>query len=754
MRNLRDMAVLRYLLICLTLCLLPATICAEQATAVLVTVKGYFGPDQVAAITKQIDKAELGPKMPLLMVLDSTSGDLKATLGLAQHLYEQRLSKAFPIITYLSSRVLGPAALLPFVSDEVIASPYIAWGAIPQGAESIVALNVLRNQVTSLISPQHPKSRILQVLAQAMVDDTIYVIDDNGWKVVQELPMPVGTLISSKGETLVVSHLQLKELGVVTQFETLAELTAQYHLTPEEPTVVKTAEQISASAFESQLTEHIHIDSTRPLTVGHIVIDDRTSGINQGTWLLVKTALDHYKKTKPAFIILELNTPGGEVYAAELISEALKNMDVESNIPVVTYINNWAMSAGALLAYSTRFITIAKDASMGAAAPVIANAEGKMEDASEKVNSAMRSDMANRASFFGRNSLLAEAMVDKDVILVMRHGKILKLDREDQIQKTGEDPDFIISAKGKLLTLNASDLIKYGVADIVVPPMSLPEITNSEEDDGQWPANKMALFHLPFFDKMKDATIDSFRPDWRVQFLSFLTTPAVASLLMLGLMLGLYMEMSSPGVGLPGIVAVTCLFLIMLSSFALEAINSLDLIILAIGLLLLGLEVFVLPTFGFAGLIGLAMVIFGLFSLLLPSISTVTFDFDTHTWNPAGDEFMTRLVWLCGSLVVAIVVAALLGRFVVPRFAAASRLVLKGEQVGYIAGIDPKSLPQPGAEGFVAATLRPSGKVTINEVLYDAVSDGSFIEKGTPIRVLRLDGSKIVVSEIMEDIEA
>src|SRR5207245_166319 len=119
--------------------------------------------------------------------------------------------------------------------------------------------------------------------------------------------------------------------------------------------------------------------------IGHVLIDDRESGINQSTFLYVKAAMDEYKKSKPLFVILELNTPGGEVFAAQRISDALKELDTQYGIPVVAFVNNWAISAGAMLAYSCRFIVVTKDGAMGAAEPQ--TVEGtKMEAASEKVN--------------------------------------------------------------------------------------------------------------------------------------------------------------------------------------------------------------------------------------------------------------------------------------------------------------------------------------------------------------------------------
>jgi membrane-bound ClpP family serine protease len=504
-------------------------------------------------------------------------------------------------------------------------------------------------------------------------------------------------------------------------------------------------EKAAETSFSEKLSEHIHFETEKPNTIGWIAIKD-SAGINQSTWLHVKNALDYYKKHKPIFIVLELNTPGGEVFAAQKISDALKEFDIQYNVPVVTFINNWAISAGAMLAYSTRFITTAKDGSMGAAEPLMVESSGETKTASEKVNSALRADFANRANFFGRNPYIAEAMVDKDVILVFRDGKIIKLDHEDQIRRGESNPDTIISTKGKLLTLNAEELIKYRVADALVIPSQVPLISDAEEKSGKWPAEKSLLFKLPFFSEIPNATIDAYRMDWKTQFFVLLANPVVSSILFLGLMLGFYIEISTPGFGVPGTIALFCLTLIVLSSFALEIANWLELILLLLGLAILLVELFILPTFGLLGFIGLLFFIAGLFGLMLPGLGSIDYEFDTKTWNAAGEAFLEKLGWLSGTILVALGVILFLARYITPKFAGFRRFVLSGnEQDGYIAGDNPEKLPQPGSKGIVEATLRPSGKIVINDMLYDAISSGGYIEKGESVIVEQLDGSVIVV---------
>lgn len=504
-------------------------------------------------------------------------------------------------------------------------------------------------------------------------------------------------------------------------------------------------------SLEDRLKKYIHYNSSGPNTIGHLLIEERTTGISESTWLYVKTGLDYYKKTRPAFIILELNTPGGEVYAAQKISDALKRMDIQEEIPIVTFINNWAISAGAMLAYSTRFISVVKDASMGAAEPVLLGQTGEMKEASEKINSAMRIDFANRARFFDRNPDIAEGMVDKDIILVWRDGKIVRLSAESQIRTTDPNPDTVIKAKGKLLTLTAEQMMKYGVADILLPPTKVASITQEELASGKWLGSQMALFHQSFFDKIPNPTVDSYRMDWKTKFFVFLANPIVSSLLMLGLMAGLYLEMSSPGIGLPAVLAFVCLFLIILSSLSLDIANWLEVILLITGILVVIVDLFVFPTFGLLGIIGVILFLAGLFGMMLPGIGSVEFDFDTKTWNAAGEAFVRRLAWLCGTLVLGCVVILLLARYVTPTVAAWSRLVLTGHEQetskGYVAGVEVSKLPAVGSKGEAMSMLRPAGKVLINDAIYDAISSGNYIEQGSPIIVSRLDGSVIVVDK-------
>ncbi len=509
-----------------------------------------------------------------------------------------------------------------------------------------------------------------------------------------------------------------------------------------------------AADFSQKLSAAITFPAGEEHHIGRIVINDRQNGITTATWIYVSSALSVYKKTKPACIILELDTPGGEVFTAERIADALQEMDTQYNIPVIAYVNNWAMSAGALLAYSCRFIVIAKGASMGAAEPVTLGATGQMEAAPEKITSALRSDFASRAQFFGRNSAIAMAMVDKDLILVRRQGKIITLDTEDQVHKDGPQPDVILKPKGKLLTLNTEQLMEYGVADMMLPPMRLPPLTEQEErqeqETGRIPLQKSPFIQIPFFEHALPCSIDTFREDWQTRFLAFLTLPAVSSILFLGLIVGFYMEMTSSGFGIAGLVGLLSLFFIVLSSFALEAVAWFEPIMLLFGLFLIGLELFFFPTMGILGVLGTLFMVVGLMGMVLPGIESV--QFNGEVLNSAGEYVLHRLGWICGAIVVAAFIIIILSRFMTPKFRLMHRIILEdtpllssGTHAMHAAEIVPEVPIQVGDEAIVSVTCRPSGKVIYKGIELDVVSTGDFLEKGKRVTIVRIEGLKIFI---------
>ncbi|MGM0440713.1 MAG: NfeD family protein [Chlamydiota bacterium] len=719
---------------------------------VVVDLQGHLDKDKLQGATEKLQEAIVDNPSKVILDLNTHSGDLLEVLDWAQQLYELKRDNDWQLVVYIGGSVFGPGAMIPFVADKRVASLFAVWGDIPSGSEDVLPTNILRSRVRSLISNEDSHAALLRMAAAGMVDPALTIAAENGLTVVRADKADYN-VVSSSGEALVLDHNQLLELELVEAVWSADAFRAHYGVSSQtasvdnEENLLTTSLALLPQEVKDRLSKNINLDPEQEQTIGYLHIDDKDKPIGQSTWIYIRSALDYYKKTRPAVVVLELNTPGGEVFAAQKISDALKDFDINYGIPVIAYVNNWAISAGAMIAYSCRFIAIAKDASMGAAEPVFAGGSGGMQAAPEKVNSALRADFSNRAGFFNRNPLIAEAMVDKEMILVVRHGKIIKLEDPTSIRYSGPDPDIVVTKAGKLLTLDAKEMIEYGVADMVIQPKEIPLRSSAEEAKGQWPAEKMALFHHPYLSHLGMMSVDEYQMDWKGHFLAFLAIPMVSSLLFLGLMLGFYTEFNTPGFGVPGILGLACLFFIILSSFSLEAAAWLELILLAAGMIFLSVELLVLPGFGLAGLLGVGLAAAGLLGMLLPGLRSISFDFNSQTFNAAGQAVMERVVWLSISFIVAIVAMILLSKYVMPRFHGFQRLVLKGEETtsqGYVSG-NAKELPPIGSEGVVVNVLRPAGKVEIEGQVCDATSIGNFIEAGIKVVVVNIERSSVIV---------
>jgi membrane-bound serine protease (ClpP class) len=695
----------------------------------IISLKGHLEKERVQNWQQQI--MALDSPREIILELDSSSGDLESVVHLSQTLYEKRQRGLAYVILYISGQAQGPSALLPFLSDELYTSSNMSWGHILKDGEQQV-LAVLKFKDALFDKIENPA---FQVLFSSMLDGAVYPIEvKGGWELAAR----------DASEPLVLTQDDLRKFGISNKIMT-DDVFISYYLEGRQ----KTFPSPSKENIESNLQRHIsyHAESN---AIGYIRLQ-RDRPIDNTTYIYVKYALEHFRKLKVPFVLLDLDTPGGEVFASLRIVQELTKMDSVYHIPVVAFIDKWALSAGALLAYSCRFIAVTPGSNMGAAEPVIMNAEGQMQTASEKMISALRTEFANAAEFYNRDPLIAEAMVDKDLILVWRNGKVVRLRNESQIIDEGATPDIIITTQGKLLTLNADQMIQLSVADLEVRPGTNPEIlpavTYQEQKNETWSASDNLLFQYPFFAKIPHASLVEYS-NWKIDFFSVLTHPFVSSALIIGLLIGIYGEIQNPGFGLFGGIALVCLALIVLSSFAAEVVNWLEIIILISGLFLILVDIIFMAGFGFVGGIGILFALAGLIAMLLPPLQEYPFSFDMSHWGMWTYEIVYRLSLFLGSVLLSFVFMLILGKFIFKRKMFMRRFVLVGDQMqeGVVAVGNKPNLPPIGTRGIALSALRPFGKVIIDDRIYEALSENEFIEKEDLIYVVRHQGEKIVVT--------
>lgn len=493
-----------------------------------------------------------------------------------------------------------------------------------------------------------------------------------------------------------------------------------------------------SSLFSENATQSfLHDIEGKNKKIGYLFFD-MDQPINQTAYVYVKLALDRYAEEKVALVVLHLDTPGGEVFAAQKIAHLLQDFYLQYHIPTLAFIDNWAISAGAMLAYSCRYIVAEQSSAMGAAEPVFLK-DGTMESASEKVNSALRAEFSNCAAFFQRDPLIAEAMVDKDLLLVKRGKEFIKLSDEKEIQKGDE----IVSGKGKLLTLNSKKLVEFGVADFFIEKKSTLKISKEEAKKGQWLAKEDPLFQTLPFSTLKEASIITYK-DWKISLFSILSNPLVSSILVAILMIAFYATLSTGHFGSISIVGLIALFLLLITQFSIYTISYIELLILFAGLILILLELFVLPTSGFVITIGTILTIIGLFTLALPNLKGTHFSLDPAKLNLAALYILNFIAYLIIATLIAMFIIVLLAKYYLPSSTLFKRFVLHAETgKEYVE----ENLNLLNAKGIAQSQLRLSGKVLINGQILDAISEKDFIEKGEPIIIIRVEGNKIVVKK-------
>ena len=414
--------------------------------------------------------------------------------------------------------------------------------------------------------------------------------------------------------------------------------------------------------------------------------------IDLGLSPFLARTLREAEKAGAAAVVLDINTFGGRVDAAVAMRDALLNSPVRT----IAFVNQRAISAGALIALACNTVIMTTGGTIGAAAPVVGGGTGETQPADEKSVSYVRSEFRATAETRNRPAVIAEAMVDADVEIA---GLI---------------------EKGKLLTLTTSQALEHKVADLSADTL----------------VAALAASGIP------DADIRTARQTWAETLVRFLTHPVISSLLMTVGLLGLIVEIRTPGFAVPGTVGLLSLGLFFWGHWIVQLAGWEELLLVSLGVVLVAIEVFVLPGFTVAGLAGIVALVTGLGMTLVGAGAT-------------SNAIIVALGRVAISILVAMAAAFALLRLL-PRLPFGRRLVLQTgmrTDLGYVSA--PESDRQwLGRTGTALSPLRPAGIAEIDGARVDVVSDGGFIDAGTPILVTRVDGNRIVVRASAPHLEA
>ncbi len=411
--------------------------------------------------------------------------------------------------------------------------------------------------------------------------------------------------------------------------------------------------------------------------------------IDLGLAPFIERVLAEAAQARADAVILEINTFGGRVDAAVLIRDALLGAKVRT----VAFVNKRAISAGALISLAAERIAMAEGGTIGAATPVQIGLPGApAQPVAEKTVSYMRKEFRATAESRHRPPLLAEAMVDADV----------------------EIPG--VSEKGKLLTLTTDEALQQKLVDVRADTLDA----------------------VVAFLELTDAEMRHTTPTWAETVVRFLTHPIVSSMLMTVGLLGIIVELRTPGLGVPGLLGVVSLAVFFWGHWLVHLAGWEELLLVGLGFLLLIVEVFVTPGFGVIGVLGIASLISGLGLSVVGAGAT-------------GTVILAALGRVAVSVLVAIDASVALLRFL-PRLPFGRRLILQTElpaEEGYESS-PPSDHRWLGKCGTTVTPLRPAGIAQLDGERVDVVSDGEFIDADTRIAVTRVDGNRIVVRRAHE----
>jgi membrane-bound serine protease (ClpP class) len=433
---------------------------------------------------------------------------------------------------------------------------------------------------------------------------------------------------------------------------------------------------------------------------GDVVVVPLRGEISPSLLMFLRRAEKVAESNGASAIIFEMNTYGGRLDAAEEITSALNH----ATLPTYTFINSNAGSAGSLIALATQHIYMTPVSAIGAAAPVLPTGEDLPLTEREKTISYWTALIRSSAIKNGHNPDVGEAFMNKD--------KEVKIG------------DRVIHPKGTVLTLNAQEatekfngkpLLADGIAESIVDLMQKAGLKGNSV---------------------------SFDPTGFEQLAFWIT--ALAPLLLLGGIIGAYLEFKIPGASLPGIISAICFALFFLGHYF-AGLAGWE----VVGLFVLGMVLVIIEILFFAH----STIVFGVVGvfLMLASLLWAMIDrYPGETFFPTGRMLAMPLLNLFLAIAAAVIVIVLLARYL-PRTSIYRRfaLITSNPPGPSLAGA-PREFAtalalSPGMQGVSLSILRPSGKARFADHIVDVVTQGEFVAPDTAITVVQTDGMRVVV---------
>lgn len=468
-----------------------------------------------------------------------------------------------------------------------------------------------------------------------------------------------------------------------------------------------------------------------------IMVIDFEGEIGAMTWAYMDRRIDQAEAEGFDCIVLRIDSPGGTVFHSEKIANRLFDLD---SIHTVAWVPVRAISGACMVAMACDEIVMKNAGTIGDCQPILIAAGGAgYQEAGEKIESPLRAIFRKFAEKNGYPTILAEAFVSKNL-------RVIEVEAQDGTRyfveqegyESAEDNDEVVPGHVKetlrrigapvvtgeqLLTLTASETVRFGF-----------QKRRFEGPAAPFPEDEQALLATL---KAPGAQVLDTKPTFYEEAgrVMLAISGVLAAIVTLAAALTIFQ-----GFGTISIIGGVALILMLLINATADQLYGFPIFLILVGFLLLAAEAFVIPGFGIAGILGVVSVGAGFLFLATGSSLGET---DGRLTDAAFMSFAMQFVF---SMIAGFVLLMVLSRYF-PKIGPGRRMMLAapdGAPTTYVRA-DP-SLPAVGDVGHATSALRPSGSAEFEGRLVDVVSGGAYLENGTRVRVVGVEGTRVTVA--------
>jgi len=512
--------------------------------------------------------------------------------------------------------------------------------------------------------------------------------------------------------------------------------------------------------------------------------------------------IEQAKQSGAQVIVFDMDTPGGLVTSSIAIADLVREL---VGITTVAWVNPNAHSGGSIVAVACDEIVMSRSSRIGDSQVIMGGPGGAVavpEELQAKAYTPVLADFRQSAKLNGYSEVLCESFVipEREVWWIenVETGERRFVFREDKLRLVdGEDPDSVDKPKEKKKPSQtrdeASALVDVDPPTFVETPSEAEQPDDTEsaksstEPSGTWrlvekyfdplggtelklaqpvvrddmllemSAGEASAFgfckaiisdRAGIMERYNLGSLTTLDPTWSEDLAFWMTSMYVRGFLMLIVLLGAYVEFHTPGVGVPGLVALIALAIFVGAPYLSGLANMWELIVIVVGVALLALELFVIPGFGLAGISGIVLLFVGLLGTFVPDEPGRPFPFYMPTLQSSIEWLKQGIIAMTGAMAASLAGMVMLSRYlpgttmfrrIAPANPTPSDVLIDDEYLG---------VARIGDVGVAEGPLHPAGKARFGSSLVDVVTQGDYLERGQRVEVIEHRGNRVVVRAV------